>query len=171
MNREAEISERFWKSLRSDRVVMLSLVDVEGGSSQPMTAIVDRDRPGSPVWFFTSSDTEFFRSLGQRHRAAAHFAAKDHELFASLEGELVIEEDPRMVDRLWNPFVAAWYEGGKSDPRLRLLRFEPGHAQVWLNENSVFAGLKLLLGSDPKRDYADKKADLDLGGRPSSGTH
>jgi len=150
---------------------MLSLVNVEGGSSQPMTALVDDGRPGSPIWFFTSSDTEFFRALGQRHRAAAHFAAKDHELFASFEGELGIEEDPHMVDRLWNPFVAAWYEGGKSDPRLRLLRFDPGHAQVWLNENSVFAGLKLLLGSDPKRDYADKKADLDLGGRPSRGTH
>ena len=34
--------------------------------------------------------------------------------------------DPKTIDRLWNPFVAAWFEGGKSDPKLALLRFEPG---------------------------------------------
>ena len=29
-----------------------------------------------------------------------------------------------MIDRLWNPFVAAWFEG-KDDPKLQLLRFDP----------------------------------------------
>ena len=42
---------------------------------------------------------------------------------------------------LWNPFVAAWYKGGKSDPALALLRFDPQQAQIWLNENSLFTGV------------------------------
>jgi general stress protein 26 len=67
-----------------------------------------------------------------------------------------------MIDKLWNPFVAAWYEGGKDDPKLQLLRFEPEHAQIWLNENSLFAGLKVLLGRDPKSDYDDKTAEVRL---------
>jgi general stress protein 26 len=64
--------------------------------------------------------------------------------------------------RLWNPSVAAWFEGGKEDPKLRLLSFQPGHAQIWLNENSLFAGVKMLLGSDPKEDYKDKVAEINL---------
>ena len=35
-----------------------------------------------------------------------HFASKDHELFASLEGRLAPDNDPT-IDRLWNRFVAA----------------------------------------------------------------
>jgi len=66
------------------------------------------------------------------------------------------------IDRLWNRFVAAWYEGGKDDPKLQLLRFDPARAQVWLNENSLTAGIKLLFGRDPKKEYADKVADVDL---------
>ena len=31
--------------------------------------------------------------------------------------------------------------------------FDAEHAHVWLNENSLAAGVKLLLGRDPKRDY------------------
>jgi hypothetical protein len=34
---------------------------------------------------------------------------------------------------------------------------------VWLSENHLLAGVKLLLGHDPKRDYRDKVADLPLG--------
>ena len=163
MATEGELTEKFWKSLKSDRYLMLGLPDVQGGHGQPMTAVLDDDLPQGPIWFFTSSDTELFQAMGQRHGAMAHFASKGHDLFASLEGELVAETDRAMVDRLWSPFVAAWYPGGKDDPRLRLLRFEPAHAQIWLNENNVFAGLKLLLGRDPRKEYAGKVADVPMG--------
>ena len=58
--------------------------------------------------------------------------------------------------------VAAWYEGGKDDPKLQLLRFETEHAQIWLNENNLFAGVKLLLGRDPKKEYGGKTAEVRL---------
>lgn len=35
-------------------------------------------------------------------------------------------------------------------------------AQVWLNENSMVAGIRLLLGSDPKESYEDKVGQVDL---------
>lgn len=60
-----------------------------------------------------------------------------------------------VVDRLWNPFVAAWYPAGKDDPTLLLLRFDPAQAEIWLNGSSLVAGLKMLLGRDPKQDYQD----------------
>ncbi len=166
MTNEAELAKEFWKALKSDMTVMLSLTDVEEGHSRPMTAqlLEDEDRQGGPIYFFTAKDTELVTALEQGHgqRAAAHFASKGHDLFASIHGELSIDNDRAMVDRLWNRFVAAWYEGGKDDPKLRLLRFEPEYAQVWLNEHSLFAGIKLLLGRDPKKDYRDKVADVRL---------
>ena len=36
------------------------------------------------------------------------------------------------------------------------------HAEIWLNESNLLAGVKLLLGVDPKKDYEDKVADVDL---------
>jgi hypothetical protein len=43
-----------------------------------------------------------------------------------------------------------------------LIRFEPMHAQIWLNEHSLIAGVKLLMGRDPKEDYAGKTAELEM---------
>ena len=157
----AEIEAKFWKALKSDRTLMLGLAGVDEGLGQPMTAQVEGDGRG-PIWIFTAKDTDLVETMGERHRAVAHFAAKDHDLFAAMQGELVADNDPAAIERLWNPFVAAWFAGGKSDPNLQLLRFEPDDAQIWLNENSLFAGMKMLLGSDPKKDFQDKVANVRL---------
>jgi general stress protein 26 len=157
---EARIEEKFWKALRSDATVMLGLSGIDGGSSQPMAAQLDGE--SGPIWFFTARNTAFARSMGERHRAALHFASKGHDLFASLGGQLVVDHDRATIDRLWNRSVAAWYEDGQDDVSLLLIRFDPEDGQIWLNENSLWAGIKLLLGRDPKQEYADQVADLHL---------
>ncbi len=158
----AELEAKFRKALKSDMTVMLGLVGGDDGHAQPMTAQLDEEGEGGPIWFFSAADVELVRAVGGGAPAMLHFASKGHDLFASVEGRLAPEHDRSIIERLWNPFVAAWFEEGKDDPKLRLLRFEPGRAQIWLNENSLFAGVKMLLGADPKRDYRDKVAEVDL---------
>ena len=162
MTTEAEIEEKFWKSLKSDMTVMLGLVGRDDGRAQPMTAQLDDEGRG-PIWFFSAKDVDLVQATAEGAPALLHFASKGHDLFASVVGRLVPDNDRATIDRLWSPFAAAWYEEGKDDPKLRLLRFEPGEAQIWLNENSAFAGVKMLLGIDPKKDYKYKVAEVELG--------
>ena len=79
-----------------------------------------------------------------------------------MHGSVSLDNDRAVIDRLWNRFVAAWYEGGKDDPKLALLRFDAERAEIWLDASSLVAGIKLLLGADPKEDYKDKVAEVDL---------
>ena len=159
MTDSRELESRLWKHLKDDRTVMLGATGI---APRPMTAIAENDQ--APLWFFTAADTELGEALdGQRSvQAIASFAAKDHSLFAAIGGDLVLDNDPAVIDRLWNPFIAAWFEG-KDDPKLRLLRMDAADAQVWLNEHSLIAGTKLLLGIDPKKSYEDKAGKVDLG--------
>ncbi|MBC7985702.1 MAG: pyridoxamine 5'-phosphate oxidase family protein [Sphingomonadaceae bacterium] len=159
----AELEAKFWKALKSDMTMMIGLDGVEDGHAQPMTAQLDPAHPErGPIWFFTTKDNGVVQAMREGHRAMAHFVSKDHELFASLHGDLMLDNDPATIDRLWNRFVAAWFEGGKDDPNLQLIRLDAEKAQIWLNENSLFAGIKLLLGRDPKKDYQDKVAEVSL---------
>jgi general stress protein 26 len=159
MDTPEQLEQKFWKALKSDRTLMLGVDGVEDGHSRPMTAQVEREH--GPIWFFTGKPNAVVEHLSQNRRAIAAFSAKDHSLFASISGNLVVDNDRAVIDRLWNPFIAAWFDG-KDDPNLVLLRFDAEHAEVWLNENSLLAGVKMLLGVDPKRDYADKNAEVDL---------
>jgi len=161
----AELEQSFWKTLKSDMTVMLGLVDAEEAHTRPMTAMVEGE--GGPIWFFTARDTSIVEALAEGSRAIATFAAKNHALFAAIHGDLRIDNDRAVIEGLWNPFIAAWYQGGKDDPKLVLLRLDPDDAQIWENGSSLLAGIKLLLGRDPKKDYREKVAEVDLSdGRP-----
>jgi general stress protein 26 len=164
MDRDQQIADKFLKCLQADRVVMLGLSGVDDGHSQPMTAQLDTDGESlaGPIWFFSSKETDFVRQLGDGRRAVAHFVAKGHALFASMDGTLVPYQDRATIDRLWNPFIAAWFPGGKDDPTLQLLRMDADHVQVWLNEGGALTAMKLLLGQDPKKEYRGKMADINL---------
>jgi len=155
-----ELKAKFWTALKSDMTMMLGLDGVEDGHARPMTAQIDGER--SPIWFFTSSDNEIVKKLGSGDRAIATFTSKKHDLFATVHGRVSIDQDRATIDRLWNRFVAAWYEGGKDDPKLRLLRLDAERAEIWLDASSMIAGIRMLLGADPKEDYKDKVAKVKL---------
>jgi general stress protein 26 len=154
-----ELQQKFWDSLGSDRTVMLGREE-ERGTLRPMTAQIEDGQ--APIWFFTTKDNELVSGLGSRNRGLLTYASKGHDLFATVHGILTLDTDRYTVDRLWSPFVAAWYEGGRGDPNLALLRFEPDDAQIWLNESGLLAGVKMLLGADPKKDLAGNVAKVQL---------
>jgi general stress protein 26 len=155
-----EMISKFWKALGSDRTMMLGLDGAEDGHTRPMTAQVENEKP--PLWFFAAKDHALVQRIGPRQRAIATFVSKGHDLFATVHGTVSVNTDRSVVDRLWNRWVAAWYPGGKEDPNLVLLRLDAQQAEIWLDESSLFAGAKLLLGADPKKDFAENSAKVRL---------
>jgi len=172
MTTDAEIRSKFWKALKSDRTMFLGLAEGEDGHARPMTAQLedalykDGDYTG-PVWFFTSTDSSLYRTIqqgelaGASPRAMAHFAAKGHDVWATVHGTLSTTRDAATIDRLWNRFVAAWYEGPE-DPKIALIRLDPEDAEIWIDASSLVAGIKMLLGIDPKKNYEKKVAEVKL---------
>ena len=161
---EREIEEKFWSELKDSPFVMLGVEGARDGATQPMTAnFDDEDCDSGRVWFFTANDHDFTRAMGQSNRGIGAYSAKGHGLFASLRGTLSIDNDRAVIDRLWNPVVAEWYEG-KDDPKLALVRFDIDDAKVWLADLGGFLkpALNKLLGREPEAGMKEKVAELDL---------
>lgn len=158
--KSSELANKFWRSLKSDMIMMLGLVGVEESHTRPMTAQM-RGSEG-PIWFFTSRENTLVQNLRADSRAIGTFTARDFDLFASIHGRLSLDTDPDVIDELWNSHVEAWYEQGKDDTDLALLRFDPDRAEIWENEGGLFAGLKMLFGRDPRRDAEKHGAQVNL---------
>ena len=156
----AELEAKLWKALKSDMTIMLGLDGDDDAHPRPMTAQLEDDK--GPIWFFTSTESELFQQLNGGSDAIATFTSKGHDLFATLHGKLYLDNDRAVIDRLWNRFVAAWFDKGKDDPKLALLRFDPDQAEIWLDASSIVAGIKMLLGVDPKKEYRDHVAKVAL---------
>ncbi len=157
-----ELREKLWKSLGSDMVVMLGLRGAKDGHKRPMAAQL-RDTDPSTIWFFGDRTTELAEALAAGPgEAEACYSAKGHELFACLHGRLAIDNDRAVIDELWNPHVAAWYPGGKEDPKLVLFRYDPEHAEIWDAEMGLLASVKALFGVDPEKAEREKHASVAL---------
>ena len=150
MASDTEIKAKFWKPLKSDRTMFLGLAEGQDGQYE------------GPIWFFTSRSSELYQHIGSGARAMAHFASKGHDIWATVHGKLSQSNDQATIDRLWNRFVAAWYEGGKDDPDVALIRLDPENAEIWIDASSMVAGIKMLMGIDPKQVSKDKVAKVIL---------
>jgi general stress protein 26 len=162
MPTDAEIERLFWKELKTSPFLMLGIDGERGAGTQPMTAYYDDER--APFWFFTANDHDLVKALDQGDRAIAAFASRGHDMFASIRGTLSIDNDPATIDRLWNPVVAQWYEGGKADPKLILLRLDVEDAKLWQSDLGGFIrpAINKLLGRKPESGGHEKVAEVSL---------
>ncbi len=140
----AEIRDAMWKAMAASPYVMLS-ANGERQHAEPMYAVLDEDAD-SEFWFYTKRDN---RAAGGG-AATVQFIAKGHDLFASLRGTLTEETDPAVIDRYWSTQVEAWYEQGRQDPSLLMLRFDLADAEIWETDQSLLGKLKMFTGQTIK---------------------
>ena len=143
-----------FKALKHSPFVMIGLDDTPDHSA-PMTAQI-ADNVQDKLWFFTSKDNH----IAMGGPAMMRFAAKGHDFFACLHGTLSEDHDPAMIDQLWSTPVAAWYPGGKEDPRLLLLRYDINSAEMWDADLSLTGMVKMLFGAKIKPDDMDDHAEI-----------
>jgi general stress protein 26 len=135
--------------LGAARAGMLGLAG-GGDGFQPMTHFPDADL-GS-IWFVSSTGTDLVQSLGLGEDADYVLISDENGIYASLRGKLYHVQNDAKLNELWSPVVAAWFEGGREDPQVALLRFDPEVADVWASaKSSVSFGIKVnSANSDPK---------------------
>jgi len=141
-----EIKKTMWDKMAQSPFLMVGLTG-SGQHSEPMTAQLDRDQVDT-LFFFAGKDNR----LAAGGSAMAQFVSKGHDFFACLAGEVSQDNDPALIDKLWNNQVDAWFPGGKSDPNLTLLRFDISSAELWETDISLSGRLKMLFGGTIKSD-------------------
>jgi general stress protein 26 len=117
--------------------VRAGMLGLSGGGEgfQPMTHFPDAE--SGLIWFISSTDTGLVQSLGMGEDAEYVVISEDHDVHVSLRGKLYQLHDDAKLDALWNPVIAAWFDGGRDDPHLALLRFDPEVADVWASSAST----------------------------------
>jgi general stress protein 26 len=95
--------------------------------SRPL-AVLDHDFEGT-VWFFTadpSPKTDEVRADGH-----VNIAYADGASHVSLSGIATVTRDSALIERFWNPWAEAWFEGGRDDPGVALLEVAAESVEYW----------------------------------------
>jgi len=123
------------------------MLGIEGSNQhmQPMTHFWDEQ--AEALFFITSQDTELSQTVGKG--ATAHFTitARKDEVYACMKGRIARVVDPGKLDDIWTPAAAMWFDGGKDDPDVTLLRMDLDTAAVWkVDANALQFGIEMARG-------------------------
>lgn len=153
---DEELKQKFWLALADSPFVFLER-KAQPGDAVVMTAKLDKDA-NSAIWFFTKRD----HHLAQMGPSFCTFASKDHKIFARFEGVLSEETSRERLDKEWDRQTAAWYDQGKDDPNLLMLRMDLGDAEIWDSDLGFYDNTKMMLGGDVRQEAAEHHTETTL---------
>ena len=118
----------FWDRLEDINSGMLGLS--ENGRLVPMSHYAEPEM--NVLWFITAKGTDLAQSVADGPRPAVHVVSDAAEgLYTSIHGRLSLSDDDEKLDELWNAVASSWFEEGKRDPDVQLMRFDLADAEVW----------------------------------------
>lgn len=126
------LKNEFWDCMEDIRSGMLT---THKGRAIPMSHYVDQD--AKVLWFITADDTELAKAAQSGAAAEYLVMSKDENLYARIEGSVQAVTDPAKVDELWSIFAAAWFEDGRKDDDIQLIRMDLKEAEVWMTGGSL----------------------------------
>lgn len=122
--------KQFWDRLGGVRTGMLEI----DGRFLPMSPnIIEGD---GYIWFLTADGTAMADAAAKGSTARFVVSNDDKGLYANINGVMEISNDAEKLDEVWNFVAASWYEDGKRDDDLVLVRYRPENAEVWLTGTS-----------------------------------
>ena len=124
--------DTFWNKFSDVRAVLLGVGD---GNPIPMAPIPRQD--DNAIWFITSADHDSYKASVAGASAKLYTADMSGQLFGTVKGHLTASEDNAKLDDLWSPMAGAWFEGGRDDPKVRLMKFTPTEAELWATDGTM----------------------------------
>ena len=121
------------RKIKGNRCVMLGSPDHDH-HMQPMAPQVDED---ARIIYFYSDNTSELGNAVLKSSGVVHMCHIDDDYQACVRGVLHPHHDKATIDKFWGPMVEAWYPGGKTDPKMMMLKFEPRDAAVWASDKSA----------------------------------
>lgn len=83
------------------------------------------------IWMLCSSESQTYENLRHNSKLSLLYADVRGYNFMSINGKSEISQDRERIDKYWNKMIETWFEKGKEDPRIRVLKIIPTEAHYW----------------------------------------
>ncbi|MFP4098888.1 MAG: pyridoxamine 5'-phosphate oxidase family protein [Alphaproteobacteria bacterium] len=122
-------SQEIWNLIKDIKVAMLTSNDDGTLRARPMHHI--QDEFDGTLWFYTAKSSGKVEELQKQNQVCLSYADPGIDTYVSLSGDVGFTQDKALIDKFWNSFSAAWFEGGKDDPDITLMEIRITQAESW----------------------------------------
>ncbi|PNK60221.1 pyridoxamine 5'-phosphate oxidase family protein [Psychrobacter sp. FDAARGOS_221] len=95
------------------------------------------------VWFIGDKTTEAVANISNNPQVNLSYVNQDGKDYVSINGKAELIDDQDKLDELWSPVYNAFYEHGKKDENIQLIKVVPNGAEYWRSGNTVVTAAKM----------------------------
>jgi general stress protein 26 len=136
------------KSLVDDILVCLFCTNLEtddGASTRPMSAIKVCDQGN--IWFFSEKNSDKNQAIEVDNKVQLFFSHPGKSRYLIVNGEAEIMFDKDKIEELWTPVAKIWFEQGKDDPDISVIKVTPTTAYYWDTDGNRMINLLKMAAS------------------------
>ncbi|HEY9294412.1 MAG TPA: pyridoxamine 5'-phosphate oxidase family protein [Microlunatus sp.] len=108
-------------------IAVLTTIDQDGALVSRPLGLQRRSFDGD-LYFFTPDPSDKTEQV--RSKPAVNVAIEGHGNYLSVAGTGSIIRDPALIDEFWNSHAAAWFDRGRDDPAVALLKVHVESAEL-----------------------------------------
>lgn len=98
-------------------------------NSRPMS-LQETDDEGN-LWFISGDSSNKNFEIKDDKRVQLFFMNNGDYQYLSVFGDATIYKDRATIEDKWSPMANAWFEDGKDDPNVSIIRVEPRESYYW----------------------------------------
>jgi general stress protein 26 len=115
-------------------------------NSRPMT-IQEVDDEGN-FWFLSKETSHKTHEIHDDPEVQLFFSNTSSSEYLSVFGHAEVIKDRRKIEELWSPIAKAWFNEGKDDPEISIIRVHVADAYYWdTRHNKMVQLIKIATGA------------------------
>ena len=108
-------------------------------NARPMS-LQECDEEGN-LWFISSTESNKNFEIKEDNRVQLYFMNNGSAEYLSIYGKAFIYTDKNTIEDKWSAFANAWFEEGKEDPKVSIIRVTPDETYYWDTKAGKFVSM------------------------------
>ncbi|MEP6482464.1 MAG: pyridoxamine 5'-phosphate oxidase family protein [Rhodoglobus sp.] len=128
--------------IKGTRFATVTTRGKDGGLYSRPLAVLEHDFDGT-LWFFTQDPSPKTDDVANDDHVNVTYA--NGASHVSIAGTASVSRDQAKIDEFWNPWAESWFEGGRTDPTVALLKVDATSAEYWsVDKPAILRALEIV---------------------------
>ncbi|MER2162633.1 MAG: pyridoxamine 5'-phosphate oxidase family protein [Psychrobacter alimentarius] len=142
MNKQEQI-DKIQDVIKDVKFAMMSTVNSKGDvHAWPMTTS-ETSIGAKEIWFIGDKTSDVVKDIQDNPKIGLSYASEDEKNYVSVSANAELSSDQAKLDELWSPVYNAFFEHGKEDPNVQLIKVVPHGVECWLSGSSTVNMFKM----------------------------
>jgi general stress protein 26 len=131
-----------------------NLKNNDGATCRPMSTQKVCDQGN--IWFFSTADSDKNMEIEWNNKVQLYYSHPGKDSYMIVNGVAEIILDREKIEELWSSELKAWFEQGKDDPNISILKVKPTTAYYWDTKgNKMINFLKMMASAATGKNHVD----------------